>query len=240
MNNLDLIEQYNYDAYVPEQFEQWLNFENSPQIGRVSLDFPLWRLDDGTKTSLSAIWASYLYTVVEFGSITLPYCGMAAPSMNDMADRYEPHGIGSIFIYTHEAHPGEYFPHLTSMEQKFRHAKALQTRLGITRPILLDSLDGACHRAYGSMPNMAWIFNRAGIPIYKADWTDSFSIYNTLEYALDVANRRRSNERLAPFRVERLDYRTTDKHAFMEGLRRNGPKAVAEYQDIFGEMTGKL
>jgi hypothetical protein len=240
MIDLDLIEQYNYNSYVPEKFERWLNWDNSPPVGTVAPDYTLWRLEDSKKTSLSAIWASYLYTVVEFGSITLPYCGLAAPAMNAIADQFEPHGIGSIFIYTHEAHPGEYFPHLTSMEQKIRHAKALRNRLGVTRPILLDTLDGACHRAYGSMPNMTWIFNRAGIPIYKADWTDSSSIYNTLDYAIDVANRRRSKERLSPFRVERLDYHAADKHAFMEGLQRNGPKAVEEYQDVYGEMTGKL
>ena len=38
--------------------------------------------------------------------------------------------------------------------------------------ILLDALEGACHRAYGSMPNMSWIFTRSGIPVYKSNWTD--------------------------------------------------------------------
>ncbi len=238
MNNPDLVWQYNYDSFEPETSKQWLNFDNSPPTGLVAPDFPLWHLDEG-KTSLSAIWACYLYTVVEFGSITFPNCGIAAPAMNDIADDFEPHGIGSIFVYTHEVHPGEYFPHITSMEQKFRHAKVLQNRLGVTRPIMLDSLDGACHRAYGSMPHMTWIFNRAGIPIYKAEWTDPFSVQNALEYALDVADRR-SNERLTPFRVERLDYHTTDKYAFIDGLKRNGPKAIDDYQDAFGELTARL
>jgi len=157
--------------------------------------------------------------------------------MNALADRYAAHGVGSIFLYTHEAHPGENYPHLTSMTQKYAHAAALRDVLGVTRPILLDALDGACHRAYGSMPNMTWIFNQAGIPVYKSDWTDHHSVDNALAYFLDVAERRAqrapARQRLAPFRVERLDYRNQDHAAFYEGLARNGPKAVEEFRAAF-------
>lgn len=151
--------------------------------------------------------------------------------MNDMVDRYAADGVGSVFLYTHEAHPGENYPHHTSMAQKFDHAWALRDVLGVTRPILVDSLDGACHRAYGSMPNMTWIFSRAGLPLYKSDWTDANSVENALIYLLDLVKRRRNKERLAPFRVERLDYRDSDREAFYEGLARSGPKAVQEFRD---------
>ena len=155
--------------------------------------------------------------------------------MNAIAERFAPHSVGSIFLYTHEAHPGEYYPHLTSMEQKLRHARALREVLGVTRPIYVDALDGACHRAYGSMPNMSWIFTRTGLPIYKSDWTDPHSIENAMEYFLDVVERRRAKERLVPFRVERLDFRRQDQEAFFQGLARNGPKAVREFREAFGD-----
>jgi len=154
--------------------------------------------------------------------------------MNALAERFAARDIGAIFIYTHEAHPGENTPHLTSFEQKYRHAQALRDILGVTRPILLDALDGACHRAYGSMPNMTWIFNRSGVPVYKSDWSDHFSVANALEYFLHVGERRRAGEKLAPFRVERLDYRDHDRVAFYRGLERNGPQAVAEFRAAFG------
>ena len=154
--------------------------------------------------------------------------------MNAVARQFSEHGVGSIFLYTHEAHPGEYYPHLTSMEQKFRHAAALRDVLGVTRPILVDALDGACHRAYGSMPNMTWIFNRSGIPIYKSDWSDAASVENALNYFVDVSQRRRDRERLAPFHVERLDYRNVDRETFYAGLERSGPKAVREFREAFG------
>lgn len=153
--------------------------------------------------------------------------------MNEIAERFAKHNIGSIFLYTHEAHPGEHYPHLTSMEQKFRHARDLRDVLKVSRPILVDALDGACHRTFGSMPNMTWIFNRAGMPIYKSDWTDSNSVANALDYFVDVAGRRK-NEPLAPFNVERLDFRKQNSAAFFEGLERNGPKAVKEFEAAFG------
>jgi hypothetical protein len=99
---------------------------------------------------------------------------------------------------------------LTSTDQKFEHARHLRDKLAVNRPILLTALDGACHRAYGSMPNMSWIFNKAGIPTYKSDWTDARSLDTASEYFLDVLQRRRSGERFARFQVERLDFRTPD------------------------------
>lgn len=153
--------------------------------------------------------------------------------MNAVAERFASEGIGSVFLYTHEAHPGEKFPHLSSMEQKFVHATALAEQLGVTRPIYLDSLDGACHRAFGSMPNMTWILSRTGVPVYKSDWSDAHSVANALEYLLEVRQRRRTGERLAPFKVERLDYRDHDRHRFFEGLERSGPKAVEEFKQAF-------
>lgn len=154
--------------------------------------------------------------------------------MNAIADHFAEQNVGSIFLYTNEAHPGEHWGHLISMEQKSRHGRALCDILGVTRPILLDALDGACHRAYGSMPNMSWIFNSAGFPIYKSDWSDSNSVQNAIEYFLKAATRRQAGERLAPFHVERLDLRNQDRQAFFKGLERNGPKAVREYREAFG------
>ncbi len=153
--------------------------------------------------------------------------------MNRLAERVANSDVGSIFIYTHEAHPGEHYPHLTTMEQKTSHARDLHDKLGITRQIYLDVLDGACHRAYGSMPNMSWIFRNNLLPVYKSDWTDASSLSNAVDYFLDVVQRRKNREPLAPFHVERLDFRNHDEEAFYKGLERNGPKAVEEFRKAF-------
>jgi hypothetical protein len=154
--------------------------------------------------------------------------------MNAIAEWYRDRGVGSFFLYTHEAHPGENYPHHKTLADKLRHARDLRDVLGVTRPILVDALDGACHRAYGSMPNMSWIFTASGIPVYKSDWTDAHSVENALGYFLKVADKRRKGERLASFQVESLDFRAQDSKAFLQGLERNGPKAVSEFREAIG------
>ena len=150
--------------------------------------------------------------------------------MEQLAEELTPHKIVSAFIYTHEAHPGENYPHHTSCEQKLRHARAFRDPFEVNRPILVDSLDGACHRAYGSMPNMSWIIDRVGRSVYKADWTDTGSVHSAVQELLGMVERRRRNRLvLSPFRVERLEYRASDRQAFIKGLERAGPKAVTEY-----------
>ncbi len=159
--------------------------------------------------------------------------------MNSLVERYAEHGVGSIFLYTNEAHPGEKFPHLESMEQKFRHAEALRDQYKVNRPILLDALDGPCHIAYGSMPNMTWILSRSGRPVYKSDWTDAASVENALAYFTALPGRRREGARLVPFRLERLDYRERDEKGFYDGLERSGPKAVREFSEAFGPPASR-
>ena len=69
MSSEDLLSQYNYDAFVVEKFERWMNFDASPPVGKPAPDFPLWDLD-GRETRLSALWSENTLTVLEFGSFT--------------------------------------------------------------------------------------------------------------------------------------------------------------------------
>ena len=153
--------------------------------------------------------------------------------MNRLFEEYRERRVGSIFLYTHEAHPGEHYPPHDSMDRKYAHAADLRDIYKVSRPILLDSIDGACHRAFGSMPNMTWIFDVRGVPVYKADWTDSESVRNALEFFTRVPERRRSGERLTPFNVQRLDYRNQERDQFYRNLGRAGPRAVEEFKKAF-------
>lgn len=69
MTEQKLIEQYNYDEFVREKFEPWLNFDDSPPVGVPAPNFPLWKLDK-RKTSLSDVWTKNDLTIIEFGSFT--------------------------------------------------------------------------------------------------------------------------------------------------------------------------
>jgi hypothetical protein len=66
MKNYDI---YNYDEFVPEKFERWMRFDESPSLGKKTENFSLWDLDE-KPTSLEELLNQYLFTVVEFGSFT--------------------------------------------------------------------------------------------------------------------------------------------------------------------------
>ena len=69
MDKNNLISKYNYDSFVPENFEPWMGFDQSPTLGAPAPDFPLWDLD-GNQTRLSEVWSQNTFTIVEFGSFT--------------------------------------------------------------------------------------------------------------------------------------------------------------------------
>jgi hypothetical protein len=150
--------------------------------------------------------------------------------MDSLAAQFADRGFTSLFIYTREAHPGEILPHHTSFEQKLAMAQRFREEQCVQRRILVDSLDGACHRAYGELPNMTWVLLRGGIIAYKAAWTDAEDVCDAMENAARIAMLRRSGGRLAPFWTERLGFRSVDQAAFNAGLERNGPKAVGEFE----------
>ena len=150
--------------------------------------------------------------------------------MDELAKELESHRVTSVFCYSHEAHPGEHYPHHTSFEQKMAHARALRDVIGVRRPILVDALTGDCHRAYGSMPNMCWIFGRGGLVVYKADWTDVTSVHSAAVDLLGIVARRKKDRAVyGSFHVQRLEYRPNNPQGFVDGLKRNGPRAVAEW-----------
>lgn len=69
MTDQKLTRAYNYDAFVPEKFEPWMNFSSSFPLGQTVPNFPLWRLDE-TQTSLLDQLRQNRLTFVEFGSFT--------------------------------------------------------------------------------------------------------------------------------------------------------------------------
>ena len=66
----DILQRYNYDEFVPDKFMPWMRFDQSPALGSAAPDFPLWRLEERSETSLKEWWMRHLYLVVEFGSFT--------------------------------------------------------------------------------------------------------------------------------------------------------------------------
>jgi len=151
--------------------------------------------------------------------------------MEELAQEVEPQGYRSIFLYVREAHPGEYYPHHTSFDEKLAHARVLRDRFQMRRTILVDDLSGTAHRAYGTLPNMTYIINRAGAITLRCDWTDAETVSFAVQYQMRMTALRREGARLRPFYVELQGLRWNDPRRFEEGLAFNGPKAVTEFAE---------
>lgn len=150
--------------------------------------------------------------------------------MDDLATRYADRGVTSAFIYTRESHPAEHYPAHASMDDKRRSARALIDIGPVTRPMLMDDLQGTAHRAWGLLPNMTWILGRGGLIVYKSMWTDPGDVEHALLDALDHLARR-GRDKLLPFYSERLGWRNKDESSFRAGLQRAGPQAVRDFYD---------
>ena len=148
--------------------------------------------------------------------------------MDDLADRYADRAVRSVFVYTREAHPGEHYRHHTSMDDKRHHARAFQKQFSVSRPILLDDLQGTAHHGYGLLPNMTWIVGRGGVVQYKSTWTNAADVEDALKVTLD-AYARRAKDKLMPFYSERVAWRIRDNDDFRAGLERAGPQAVTDF-----------
>ncbi len=104
-----------------------------------------------------------------FGSMTCPMTASAAPSVQELFDRFGDQ-VEFVMLYVREAHPGEHFSQSETMEEKLEHARALKDFYGISWTVAADSIDGDLHRALDPKPNSAFLMNSEGKILFRALW----------------------------------------------------------------------
>lgn len=160
--------------------------------------------------------------------------------MEALDGQYASERVKSVFIYTREAHPGERRPHHADFTDKLTRAREMVNELGIQRMMLVDSIDGAAHRAYGTLPNMTYIVARGGAINYRASWTDARTIAFALETLALARAGNKSGKRVLPYFMEWKPTRTNDARAFFDGLLEGGgERAVTEYIDAAARRYGE-
>jgi len=163
---------------------------------------------------------------------------MAADEMEALADRYADQAVRSVFIYTHEAHPGENYRHHSSIDDKRANARAFRAHSSLKRQILLDDLGGRAHHDNSLLPNMTWIMGRGGYIHYKSAWTAAEDVENHLLEVLDFQENRVKNSWI-PFYSERSAWSDRRPDIFKEGLERAGPQALEDYQNAIGKARAR-
>ena len=145
---------YNYEVFdfalEPGEFERWL--QAGPGIGQEAPDFELLDLE-GEALRLSALRDRPV--VLEFGSYTCPIFSDRVPAMERLAQDHPEAAF--LVIYVREAHPGEIQGPHRSLVEKWSAARRLVTAEVLARRVLVDSLDGAVHRAYGGAWNPVYV-----------------------------------------------------------------------------------
>jgi hypothetical protein len=116
-----------------------------------------------------------------------------------------------------------------SLAGKLAAARLLREQAGIGRDILVDDLAGTVHHAYGLMPNMTWVIDRGGRVAYKANWTSAANVEAFLGRFLAARGRHPAGAMPVMYETEQIEFRRTDRGRFTEHLKRNGPRAVAEF-----------
>ena len=189
---------YNYDRYKLSNYDP-AAFDG-PKAGEPALwDFELTDLD-GKPVHLSDYRGKWV--VLETGSLT---CGMYVKNLQRkegvayLVDHYP--DVEFLTIYVREAHPGSKQGAAEDLAEKIELAKHTKEAYRDPRTFLVDTIDGAMHRAYGAWPNMVYVFNPDGRVIYRCDWAFPHLIREVLDRRDEVHTTERKPIITAPLTV---------------------------------------
>lgn len=205
------------------------------RVGKAAPDLDLQWIEGG-RVRLSDVLQER-HAVLVFGSITSPVTATNLPELNRLWEYFRWRPVQFLFIYVREPHPGETYPHHTSMDQKVAVAKKLQGIEDIRFPVLVDELDGRVHRAYGARPNPVFVVSRNGRLIYRAGHADPGPLREYLEHLLLWDQVQAENLPTHNMYVEQIRFIIPDGPLHQQVVKRAGPKAVREMQASFGEHS---
>jgi len=233
--------EYNYPDFTrPEGGDPvaalgYVDINPKLHVGAPAPDFDLASVDGG-RMRLSEILKER-HAVLIFGAITSPVTATNLPELNRLWEFFQWRGVQFLFIYVREPHPGEVYPHHTSMHQKTKVARELQALEEIRFPVLVDELDGRVHSAYGARPNPMFVVHRNGRLVYRNGHADARQLREYLDELLlwdEVVKQGLPTHNMY---VEQIRFLLPDGPLHKKVVKRAGPKAVREMQASFGEHS---
>lgn len=119
------------------------------------------------------------HVALVFGSYSAPPCTLELAALERLGRSLEESGSRLVFVYTREIHPNEplppdglVIPTHTTLADKVGWARRLKDDFALTMPVLVDSLSGTVHRAFGALPFQAVVIDRDGILVFRSEWVD--------------------------------------------------------------------
>jgi hypothetical protein len=155
---------------------------------------------DGKKVKLSDLWGKGALLLV-LGSATSPEFRATAPSLQQLAERRQPH-VQVVLVYTREAQPangqspyedlplvpaGEFArPEANTLTERRAAARLAAEKLKLGTPVrvLVDGMDNGAWSAYGPAPNNAFAIDRHGSVVGRQTWFEAEAMDSILLHLL--------------------------------------------------------
>ena len=106
-----------------------------------------------------------------FGSYTCPVAESAAPGLNELHARFGDR-VRFVMIDVREAHPGKAVPQPRGLDEKMAHAERLRDHHGFQFEVAVDDIDGTLHRSLSPKPNSAYVLDKDGTILFRAQWAN--------------------------------------------------------------------
>jgi hypothetical protein len=133
-----------------------------PAVGETSPDFAL-KDTEGKPVALG----EYLgrgYLILAFGSASSSAFRKSVPELDRIAREWERMEVKVLVVYTREAHPAALRGKAPgSYADRVRLAREARKSLKTQLRFLVDGWDDQVHKAYGAMPDAAFLLDRKGM-----------------------------------------------------------------------------
>lgn len=146
--------------------------------GVLAPDFDLPRADAGNVcVRLSGLRGRPV--LVHFASYTSPHSAGAVEPMRKLHAAWA--GDVDFFdIFIRQAHPGPHTPLYHDGGEKMESARCYAVEEKIDYPVLVDDLDDAVYRRYGSQPDSSYIIDTEGRVAFHSVWTHAPTLHRAL------------------------------------------------------------
>jgi hypothetical protein len=102
---------------------------------------------------------------------------------DDLSKKYDSGDVCLLFIYARERHPGERgFPeykHTRTDDERMAYARMWADRTSL--PVVVDGVDDKVLKAYGDVPNAAFVIDRNGTLVFRGTWADARKVEHVLD-----------------------------------------------------------
>ncbi len=166
-------------------FAEFSTFRAQSPVGSPAPDFEL-ETTDGETIRLSAKRGKI--AVFMFVAMTCPPARTQVDLWRALHKKYDPGDVDIFFVYSRERHAGERgfpeFKDTETTEERVAYAKMMSKITDV--PIVVDPIDERTLRAYGMVPNAAFVIDRDGVIVFKSQWADVHKVEQVIDQLMSA------------------------------------------------------